>query len=236
MPADEVTAPIEIGFGEFTARLISDVFDSVVASQFAQEQRLAELIAAAELPVEEFADRVVTDDETYEELANLFPGGSPQLPTSIVPGAPYRPARAGVEEEPPVEAVLGLKLRRGDYYTKRTKRGRTIVLGRRGVARVAAAVRTRLAEARHRTVREMVRRGLPRVIADAGRVNSKLTYEVVEAEPAGPAPAAATYPVVAAPPSRLRLIVRPADERAPQNRELQVNVFGEVEISFTTLT
>ncbi len=232
MTADEPPAPVEVGFGEFTARLISDVFDAVVASQLAQEQRLAELVAAAEWTVEEFAERVIADEEAKEELANLFPGRSVKAATSVVAGAPYRPARAGTPEEPPVEEVLGLRLVRGDYATRR----RQTVFTRRGVARVADAVRVRIADARHQAVREMVRRGLPRVIADGGRVNSKLTYEIVESNRQQPAPSGADLPVLGAAPARLRLLVRPADERAPQTRELQINVFGEVEISFTTLT
>ena len=40
---EDIPKPIEVGFAEFIAKLVSEVFDAVVTSQFDQEKRIAEL-------------------------------------------------------------------------------------------------------------------------------------------------------------------------------------------------
>lgn len=239
---DEV-APVEVGFSDFTAKLIMDVFDAVVGAQLTQEHRLAGLTSAAQLPLDAFAARFVTDEEVGDELAELFPGDSAEHPTSIHLGAPYQPVTDDEAEWPAVYEVLGLRLGRSDY----SRRGERISFNSRGVERVESAVRELLATERYEGVQEMVRRGVPRVVADSGRVSSKLTYQVREVEgatdePAAErrAPAGSMARLVPLPEpaqlAELQLVVRPADERAPQNQELRVDVFGEVEITFRTIT
>ena len=172
---EDIPKPIEVGFAEFIAKLVSEVFDAVVTSQFDQEKRIAELSAAAGLPLEEFAKNFVTDEQTMEELERLFPGDSDKHSTAIYVGAPYRPKKDGVSELPPIHAILGITLQKGDYRIIKKQ----TVLTSSGVKKVKAAVRQHLAKEHQSAVNEIIRRGLPRVIADAGRVNAKLTYEVL---------------------------------------------------------
>ena len=241
---EDIPKPIEVGFAEFIAKLISEVFDAVVTSQFDQEKRIAELSAAAGLPPEEFAIKFVTDEQTMEELERLFPGESDKYPTAIYPGAPYRPEREGVSELPPIYAVLGITLEKSDYGVVKKQ----TVLTSAGVKKVKSAVRQHLAKEHQAAFKEIIRRGLPRVITDAGRVNAKLTYEVLSieenaklektAEPGAPLRplGRAVFIPESGVLSQLRLVVRQADERSPQNQKLKVNVFGEVEVEFKTIT
>lgn len=117
-----------------------------------------------------------------------------------------------------------------------------------GVQKITLAVRKRLGEEQYAAMQQIIRRGVPRVIVDASRVNAKLTYEVISTEDAGQ-PERATHVAEPLQPigrsmlfreptvlSKLRMVVRPADERSPQNQKLQVNVFGEVEINLKTIT
>jgi hypothetical protein len=236
--------PIEVGFAEFVAKLVSEVFDAIITSQFDQEKRIAELAAAAGLTPGEFADNFITDEQIAAELQRLFPGDTDKHPTSIYVGAPYRPRKQGVSELPPIHAILGITLQKGDYRVIQKK---TVLTGA-GVERVISAVRLRLADQHQAAVKEIIRRGLPRVIIDAGRVNAKLTYEVLNIEDHAEGEKAAKYAAPIKPLgsailvpessalSKLRLIVRPADERSPQNQKLKVNVFGEVEVDFKTVT
>jgi hypothetical protein len=241
---EDIPKPIEVGFAEFMAKLVSEVFDAVITSQFDQEKRIAELSAAASLPSEEFAKNFVTDEQTMEELERLFPGASDKHPTAIYVGAPYRPKREGVSELPPIHAILGITLQKGDYRVFKKQ----IVLTASGVKKVKSAVRQHLAKEHQAVVKEIIRRGLPRVIADAGRVNAKLTYEVLSIEdnaklenatkfgaPLRPLGHAVFIPESGAL-SKMRLVVRQADERSPQTQKLKVNVFGEVEVEFKTVT
>ena len=85
------------------------------------------------------------------------------------------------------------------------------------------------------------------MIVDSGRINAKLTFQVVLTDGAG---SPQTQERLASPLSQLsyplssiniedlskvRLVVRQANERAPQTSNLQAHVFGEVEISFKTI-
>lgn len=240
----ETPTPIEVGFAEFAAKLISEVFSAIVTSQFEQEKQHAELTASAALTLEEYAERAITNEQLYAELSQLFPGEKPDQPSSIFVGAPYQPKDKDVEEQPPIFAVLGVELQKGDYSVKKGKAKLTTS----GVVKIRTALRSQLAQQQHGAINEIVRRGLPRVIADAGRVNAKLTYEVTEVEETSiakrPQQIAASLKSIGQGMfmpasdmlSKLRLTVRLADERAPQNQQLQVNVFGEVEISFKTIT
>jgi hypothetical protein len=240
---EDIPKPIEVGFAEFIAKLVSEVFDAIVTSQFDQEKRIADLSTVAGLPSEEFAKKFVTDEQTIEELERLFPGDSKKHPTTIYEGAPYRIASGNVSEFPPINAILGITLQKGDYRLVKKK----AFLTSSGVNKVKFAVRQHLAKAHQAAVNEIIRRGLPRVIADAGRVNAKLTYEVLSLQgnqkpekdaklgaPLRPLGHAVFIPESGAL-SKLRLVVRQADERLPQNQKLKVNVFGEVEVEFKTL-
>ena len=242
----EISTPIEVGFAEFSAKLISEVFSAIIASQFQQEKEHAELIAEASLSLEEYARRAIKDEQLDEELSQVFPGTKPDQVTSVFVGAPYQPEKKGVTEEPPIFSVLGLKLVKGDYGVKR----KIVLLTASGVEKIRTTLQTQLAKQQHDAINALVRRGLPRVIADAGRVNAKLTYEMTEVDEVPTGAAKRPLPIAEAliPTGqsmriatsgmlpKMRLMVRPADERAPQNQQLQVNVFGEVEISFKTIT
>ena len=240
----EAPAPSEVGFAEFVAKLISEVFEAIVTSQIDQEKRLSELAAAADLDFGEFAERFVTYEQVELELARLFPGDDAQYPSAIYVGAPYRPKQKGLSEMPPVYAQLGITLLRTDYTVKQ-RRAR---LNASGVEKIIHAVREQLAKEQYAAMQQVMGRGVPRVIVDASRVNAKLTYEVISTEDGGQLERAKHLaeplqpigrdkffrePTVL---SKLRMLVRPADERSPQNQKLQVNVFGEVEINLKTIT
>jgi hypothetical protein len=241
---EEIPKAIEVGFAEFIAKLVSEVFDAVVTSQVNQEKRIAELSYAAGLPSEEFAEHFVTDEQTTAELERLFPGDSDEHPTAIYAGAPYRSKSEGFSELPPIHAVLGITLKKGDYRVVKKQ----TVLTSAGVSKVKSAVGQHLAKEHQTAVQEIIRRGLPRVIADAGRVNAKLTYEILKIEDDAKLEKATALGALLKPLgqavfipesgvlSKLRLVVRQADERSPQTQKLKVNVFGEVELEFKTIT
>ena len=96
-------------------------------------------------------------------------------------------------------------------------------------------------------IKQAVERGVPQVIVDSGRVNAKLTFQVIRTEDtdspnireklASPL-TQLSYPLSSinmADLSKVRLVVRQANERTPQTSNLSANVFGEVEITFKTI-
>ncbi len=235
--------PNELGFAEFVSKLISEMFDAITTAQFDQEKRLAELAAAAAFSVEEFGEHYITDEQIHTELIQLFPGDSTKNPTLIYIGAFYQPQKNSIDESPPIEAVLGVMLEKNDYGIEREQ----IVLKKSAVIKISTAVRNQLAKSQLAAITQLLNRGVPRVIADAGKIKAKLTYEVLSTEEAAkperskrlvtPLRSKGSFTYFQKPSelSKFNLVVRQADERAPQTTNLKVDVFGEVEISFKTI-
>jgi hypothetical protein len=239
----ENNSPAELGFAEFVAKLISEMFNALATAQFDQEKQLAELAEASSISLSEFGKRFITDEQVDLELEQLFPGIPPENPTSIYLGAPYKPRQNNSDESPPIQAVLGVVLGKGDYGRK----GTLLILKQPGVNKLTAAVRGKLANSQQSDIVQVLNRGIPRIIADAGKINAKLTYEVLSTEQAvkperakslaAPVNSLVSTGYLSKSPtlSKFHLLVRQADERAPQTSTLKVNVFGEVEITFKTI-
>lgn len=259
----EIQIPVDLGFTEFVTTLLSEVVSSIVAAQSDQEERLAELTAAATLSPEEFAAAHVPDEAVDEYLAGLFPPSDPTRQHDAVSAAPYQPASEEQAEQPPFHELLGVELKSSDVNANRG------TLRPRGASKIHAAARQQLAEQQLATARALLERGIPRVIVDAGRVSAKLTFEALqykeeseatEAEPDVPAEESETLrrggPLIGAPdvvmigrlpranvgvvvPQALRNVrmrVRSADERKPETGTARTNVYGEVELTFKTVT
>lgn len=254
-----IPTAVQMGFAEFTAKLIADTFEAVTVALAEQETEFLELTRLAELPPEIFAQQAIADEDLEAGLAQLFPGDE-EHPHAVYVGAPYQPATSKTAEAPPFAALLGVTLIRGDW----TRRDTGIVLTQSGVDKVRAATRISLGLERYAALRQLLTRGLPRVLVDSGRINAKLTFEVTEVEEstattstAAAAPAATTIeqptmitrPITTITPlnrfvglvrpfpqPNVRLLVRQVDTRDPQNTQAKVNVFSEVEITFKTVT
>jgi hypothetical protein len=256
----EIVTPIDVGFAEFMAKLISEVFDSVVSSQAEQEERLAEMASAAAMEPSLFAESYISAEEVDALLARLFPPRAEDADqiSSIYVGAPYIAGGDAKTESPPVLVELDLTLQNGTDYRLHRRRRRVELLAA-GVARIRSQAALVLAEARQEGLGRLLERGLPRVLVDSGRVNGKLTFQLVQqADAAGdnsaptgdnstatgtafahlispdlfkPRLAFASAKIL----PKARLLVRQADERAPQSGVVS-NIFGEVEITFKTVT
>ena len=134
-----------------------------------------------------------------------------------------------------------------------------------GVEKIVAAVRLRIASGRVSIMRRLAVRGLPRVVVDSGRINAKMTFRLLSTEEPKPKAATETTrevgtvralstatlaslhlrstdlrSVVGIPRAAVlpdvKLLVRQADERAPETSQIRANVFGEVEITFKTVS
>lgn len=243
-----VPDPTEIGFTEFVAKLVADSFDGIVASLAEQERRHAEAAEAAALDEEDFADGYIDSTRVQGELAQLFPAREPGRRHGVYEGAPYEPAGERGSERPPFGAALDLVLGREDYVVQKERRETTLTAV--GVHRIERAAALRVAREQLVGLRALVRRGLPRVMVDSGRIKAKVSYRVVRDEayeeetearrrtqgndPVDPSTGIRFGHQRLAP--ELRLVVRPIDERAPEANGLAVDVLGEVEINFKTIS
>ena len=253
-----IPTAVQMGFAEFTAKLIADTFEAVTVAMAQQETEFLELTRLAELPPEAFAQQAIADEDLETGLAQLFPGDE-EHPHAVYVGAPYQPETSKTAEAPPFAALLGVTLTRDDWLRRNTG----IVLKETGVDKVRTATRTRLGLERYAALRQLLTRGLPRVLVDSGRINAKLTFEVTDVEEststasisaATPAATTIEQPTLTRPVTTLtplnrfvglvrpfpqpnvRLLVRQVDTRDPQNTQVKVNIFSEVEITFKTVT
>lgn len=235
--------PNELGFAEFVAKLISEMFGAITSAQLDQEKSMVELSLAAEISLDEYAARYVTEDQIESELIRLFPSDSVEQPSTVYEGAKYTPAIRRRKEYPAIKLTIGVELEESDY----DQAGRQHALNASGMAKINSKLSLQLAADQQFAIQQIMKRGVPRVLADAGKINAKLTYEVITEEEAGnvdrvkriasPLTRLPGQHLLAAAPalSKFHLVVRQADERAPQTSNLKVNVFGEVEVTFKTV-
>lgn len=153
--------PVDIGFAEFVATLLSETVDSVVASATEQEERLRTLREATTLSPAIFAASYVDDGEVERLAAALFPSNDGS--TEIVVGGKV-PSKA---------ALVDLEIELDDGDVEGTK------LTASGVDAILAGLRSLMAGQRQIALRAAVETGLPRVIVDDGRILAKLTMQIL---------------------------------------------------------
>ncbi len=223
MDANAPNALGDVGFAQFTAALITQTLDAVIAAQLQQEEKVRELQDAAGLAPAQFAEEAVPLEDAENELVRLFPVS--QYPKGVMPGAPYTPSGHDTPEEPPILSYTGYMMQKGDW----AKQDDATVITENGYKNILAHVRLALATERHANILQMVRRGIPRVVVDHGRVNAKLFFQFSSGGVGGGGPTLQRGMLP-------QLIVRTVELRRPEVARLTVNVVGEVDITFKTIS
>jgi len=232
--------PVDLGFAEFAAQLVSELHEALLFAQDEQETRRAKLADFAALPLDQFARRFVTNEQVDAELVRLFPAGRGTA-HAIRSGAAYTPAAGKRAEAPAIQAKLGLRLAPRDLKL-RAKRAE---LAATGVKTIRDAVRARLAEARLKTLRQAATTGMPRLVIDSGRVNVKLSFRLADLEQTGARPTKSGFAVpltnlatLAAAGSgkpRYRLLVRQVNEETMPVPPTDGTGIGELDLTFKTI-
>ena len=243
MANNELLRPAEVEFSQFTATLIAETLDAIIEAQLGQEEKLRELQEIAGLDTIRFAEEVISGEEIERELARLFPAA--ERICGVMDGSSYTPPEPGREEEPPVSQTIGYIMKDGDW--KRSGAG--TVITEAGYQHIINHVRMNLAVKQLENVIQLVHRGIPRVMVDNGRINTKLTFQLSQIKSPGdtvsggmgvPKAAKLRSGTPLRQLSRLmvpyRLTVRTADLRRPELLRLTVNLVGEVEITFKTVS
>ncbi len=196
MPDTTVT---DVGFAEFVATLLVETLDSIVASHTSQEERLRALESAAGLTEDEVAATTITAGMVDAAVADLFPDGDGG--TTIRTGGKADDDALG-------ELGLELKVRPGGLTAA-------------DVTKVRNAVALFLAGRYLESVREVARRGVPRVLVDGGTLRAKLAFTTTRVASSGgttptpmPAPAGGTGPGSSTSVARASTGLSPAVARA----------------------
>jgi hypothetical protein len=227
-----ITKPTEVGFAEFTAQLISETFQAVISSMVQQEKEVRDTERLTALGLEDFAKLSISEDTLRAEIIRLFPSKEGKdTESSIDPGSIYTPPTDKQAEDPPIFLLTGYQVAKEDVK----KDGETgkLRITEDGYGHIKEKVRLTLAANYKEIIATILQKGMPRVLVDHGRINTKLSFYLTE----GKEEAKPKLPLAFISKSALpRLTVRPVSNRTPEFLTLTVNVIGEVEITFKTIS
>lgn len=264
-----------MGFAEFVAKLISEVFDAVVTSQAEQQEKLQELHELMALPEEQLVDYFLQQDsfllQVDELLAAHFPSDDDAQLHGIYDGAPYQPKTSRQPEKPAVFEKLGLKLEKEDINANDK------VLTETGVLKIYRKAASPYTIQKRTVMNKLIEQGLSNIVVDSGKINAKLTFSTSMVgsgendDSSGNTPETETSDITqprlspsifstnlsrahlasAIQPiqpinryvgllkpninKQVRLKVKQASNKSPQDVEAKSNIFSEVELNFKTI-
>ena len=176
--SDNASTPIELGFAEFVAKLISDVFDATINSQLEQQEKLQELQAMLSQSDDGFVEVLLSRTDFIEQvdllLQGYFPSKKDDELHAIYEGAPYQPGKGDEPEQPAVFEKLALKLAEGDFKPRNKS------LTEQGVMAIYRAAAKPLAAQKRGLLIQMIESGFPGIVVDSGKINAKLTFNTTQ--------------------------------------------------------
>lgn len=164
----------EIGFPEFTAKLITDTFDALVSANLRQTEAYIELVQAVAKSLQQFINETHEDISGEELLQFLAAALPPDDPTS----------------EDPTKIKAGVTLTTGDADALNSKLSLPVEAGVPSNNEVVAAgdltevqvnaifdaVAKRISANRFDLLKEMVKQGILRLVVENGLIESRLTF------------------------------------------------------------
>ncbi len=165
----EATRLGEIKFPEFTAKLVTDVFDALIAANIRQTEAYVELLKAVSKSLSEYVNDTKDDisgDMILQLLARVLPDSSSDSKTKVRIGATLSSADAetlnkalivpAVQENPGITAAA--------------------ISDQNALDTILAAVATRIAADKYSLLKEMVKMGVLRLVVETGVIETKLTF------------------------------------------------------------
>jgi hypothetical protein len=220
----------ELGFADFTALLISQTLDAIIAAQLDQEKKIAEIQRSVRLSSEEFALQFLSGEAARNEIIRLFAVVEKDIIKSAVDaGMSYKVLKRGKIETPAVLALTGYKMAEGDWAGNSIENA---VITEQGYENIENAVRISLANRQQEFLAIMLNNGMPRVFVDYGRISAKLTINFDQSN-RNSAGISANKLVPQVLSQGLR--VKPVNTSGPEFFTLKTNITSEIEINFKTL-
>jgi hypothetical protein len=172
----EATRLNEIGFPEFTAKLVKDVFDALLATTLHQMQAYSELVAATAKTLEDYVAEnkaLVSGEEVWDWLVKNLPGPAESVAANPTPEDATL-VRVGVTLSDPeknkVRQKTGLPSSGNNAWNP------TSALQEADVEAVTDKVREIIAGNRYTLLKEMVKMGIIRLVVDYGEIETRLTF------------------------------------------------------------
>jgi hypothetical protein len=239
-------SPVELGFSEFVSKLVSDTFEAIVSSTLSQEENWIQLRELLAHNLDDFSLLVIDDNTLELELNRVFPINKEGM--GIIIGRDYQKAdpEQNIQEEPPIYLYTG-------YQPSASK------LAAEDVEEIYRLVRNQLGQRQYDIMSNVLSKGTTKLVVDAGKINAKLNFEILQVEEAEETEEDNTsgndiqsiaskrifvknkLPVFSglSRPTEMKNVhffVKPPTDSDPQTHQVKANVYGEVEIQFKTIT
>ena len=164
----------EIGFPEFTAKLITDTFDALVSANLRQTEAYIELVQSVAKSLKEFINDThddISGEELLRFLAAVLPPGdlTSDAPTKVKVDETLTADDVGVLNE-------ALHLPDGALDAGNNEVATEGLLDQAKVDTILEAVAKRLAANRYDLLKEMVKQGILRLVVENGLIESRLTF------------------------------------------------------------
>lgn len=168
---DESARLGEIGFPEFTAKLVTDVFDALVAANITQTAAYVELVQEMGKSLKDFINDTKDDiggDQILQFLAATLPPTTATEEPSVV--------EVGHTLTASEVTTLNNALEVAELDAPYNKVATAVALNAPGVDAILNAVAVRIAANKYTTLKEMVRQGILRLVVESGVIETRLTF------------------------------------------------------------
>jgi hypothetical protein len=176
----EATRLNEIGFPEFTAKLVKDVFDALLAATLRQMEAYSELVAATAKTLQDYVaenKELVSGEEVWEWLVKNLPGPAASVTDPKPEDATLVHVGVRLTEDETTKEITKIRDKTGLKPTEwRGPSGSDGTLTQDDVDTITAKVREIIAGNRYTLLKEMVRMGIIRLVVDYGEIETKLTF------------------------------------------------------------
>lgn len=163
----------EIGFPEFTCKLISDVFDALVSANIRQTAAYVELLKSVSQSLQEFINNTKDDiggDQILQFLAQVLPAEG----SSTANGATK--VRIGATLTADEVSTLNNALAVPELAPATNQVSGGGIANKTAMDAILNAVAVRLAANKYDLLKEMVKQGILRVVVESGKIETRLTF------------------------------------------------------------
>lgn len=165
----------EIGFTEFTTKLVSDVFDSLIAANIRQQQAYIELLQETSKSLSAYINDTKDDIGPAEIIQLLSAALPPAEPTAA--SAPSKVAVGSTLVQADVTALNDALEVTGGGVENDNKAASAGALTQAKYDAILEAAAVRIAANKYTLLTEMVRQGMLRLVVNDGTIETGLTFQ-----------------------------------------------------------
>jgi hypothetical protein len=172
----EATRLDEIGFPEFTTKLVTDVFDALVSANIRQTQSYVELLQAVSKSLGEYINNTKDDiggQEIVQFLAMVLPPDNPSGNSTEATKVAEGKTLAADDVSKLNAALTVPAVANVPNDNKVASAG---AIDKAALTAITEAVAIRLAANKYDLLKEMVKQGILRVVVESGRIETRLTF------------------------------------------------------------